>query len=232
MVSAADTAQLRQAQQGLRKLVEAELRNLVDVRPSRGIVGLRNELLRSIPALVEYYGEAAATVAADWYENVRDAENIPAKQRFHSELIIPDRFKETEGTVRRAAGALFTDDPEAFLRSVNGPISRYVIDASRATVIENTHRDPQARGWQRITRAGSCDFCRMLAGRGSVYVARTAQFAAHNDCNCAAAPSWDPTAPEADVRQYEASERTARMDEEQKQAHRERIRSAIEVFTA
>lgn len=232
MVSAADMQQLRQAQLGIRKLVEAELENMVAVQSGRTAVAIRNELLRTLPSLVEYYGEAAATVAADWYEQVRDVENIPAKQRFRSELIIPDRLKETQGTVKRAAGALFTDDLAGFLRSVNGPIGRYVVDASRETIIENTHNDPQARGWQRITRAGSCDFCRFLAARGAVYMAHSARFASHNDCNCAAAPSWDPQATEADAKHYKASERTSRMSEEQKQVHNERVRSAIEAFTS
>lgn len=232
MVSATDMAQLRQAQIGIRKLVEAELNDLVAARAGRGPVAIRNELRRVLPALVDYYGEAASTVAADWYEMVRDVESIPAKQRFRSELVIPDRFKEVEGTVERAAGALFTDNPEDFLRSVRGPISRYVIDASRATVIENTRNDPQARGWQRITRPGSCDFCRFLAARGGVYMASTVRFASHNDCNCAAAPSWDPDAEEVDARRYEASKRTSRMNAEQKRVHNERVHAYIEDFLA
>lgn len=228
MVSAADMQQLRQAQLGIRKLVEAELNQMVTAHSARTAVATRNALLRTLPSLVDYYGEAAATVAADWYETVRDVESIPVKQRFHSELVIPDRYKEIEGTVSRAAGALFTDDPEDFLRSVRGPIGRYVIDASRATIIENTRIDQQARGWQRITRAGSCKFCRFLAARGGVYMASTARFASHNDCNCAAAPSWDPGATEVDAKHYEASERTSRMTEEQKQVHNERVRSYME----
>lgn len=228
MVSAADARQLRQAQLGIRKLVETELAEMVAVRSGRGVVSIRNELLRVLPTLVEYYGEAAATVAADWYEQVRDVENIPAKQRFRSQLVIPDKLKEIQGTIERTAGALITDNPDDFLRSIRGPIGRYVIDASRETVIENTRNDPQARGWQRITRAGSCDFCRFLAARGGVYMAYTVRFASHNDCNCAAAPSWDPNAHEVDTKVYEASKKTSRMSEEQKQIHNERVRSYME----
>lgn len=230
MVSATDMTQLRQAQAGIRKLVETELADMISARARRGPVAIRNELMQVLPSLVDYYGEAAATVAGDWYEMVRDVENIPTKQRFRSELVIPDRLKEIEGTVERAASALFTDDPEAFLRSVRGPIGRYVIDASRATVIENTQNDPQASGWQRITRPGSCDFCRFLAGRGGVYKATTARFASHNDCNCAAAPSWDPAAEEVDARRYEASKRTTGMNDEQKRVHNERLRAYMDDF--
>jgi hypothetical protein len=49
----------------------------------------------------------------------------------------------------------------------------------------------------------------MLAGRGAVYRRDTADFAAHDHCRCGAAPSWDPSAPEVSVQQYEATERKA-----------------------
>jgi len=79
----------------------------------------------------------------------------------------------------------------------------------------------------------------MLAGRGGVYRRETVHFAAHgNDCRCAAVPSWDPDAPEVDVRAYVASERMTKLRDRaaagdasaqrQLEAHRARIRA----FTA
>lgn len=110
-------------------------------------------------------------------------------------------------------------------------IPKYVLAASRATIITSVGRDPRASGWKRVTRVGACRFCRMLSGRGAVYKEATVHFASHGDCNCAAAPSWDPNAPEVDVSLYKASQRTTSMTPEQKRAHNALINRAINEYT-
>jgi hypothetical protein len=70
----------------------------------------------------------------------------------------------------------------------------------------------------------------MLHGRGAVYRESTAHFAAHKSCDCAAVPSWDPDAPEVDVRLYEASKRTTGMSEAEKARHNALIQRAIDEY--
>jgi hypothetical protein len=223
MVSRSDAERLRRAQAGIRGLVERDLRAFFgSLDLSRPEVS-RDALLEFVPVLVASYGESAAAVAADWYDEVRAAERV--RGRFRARMTVPDEREAVEGTVRRAAGALFTDAPSDALVALSGPAGKYVVNASRATVRRSTFADPQAAGWQRVTRAGSCGFCQMLAGRGGVYKRETVRFAAHGDCGCTAVPSWDQDAPEVDVAVYEASERTTHMSDKQREEHNARARS-------
>lgn len=187
MPTSADTLRLRTAQRGIRALVERDLTayfwSLDLTKPETA----RNELLEFVPYLVGEYGTIAADVAADWYDNVRAADLVGG--RFRAIAFVPDQTEAAEGTVRRAAGALFTDQPDAALLSLLGPAGKYALSGSRDTVAGSALADPYAAGWQRIVRADACDFCRALAGAGEIY--RDPDFPSHGNCNCAAAPAWD-----------------------------------------
>lgn len=244
MPSSADAEALRQIQEDIRLLVIRDLEAFfasIDLgRPEAA----RDALLEYVPFLVSTYGEQAASLAADWYDDVRAAESIGG--RFRAAMDVPDESDATEGLVRRAAGALFTDAPLAALPMIQGKAAQYAIEGARQTVMTSTTRDPRASGWQRVTRAGACRFCQMLAGRGAVYKESTVHFAAHGgakggECNCAAVPSWDPDAPEVDVFLYEASVRTSDLrraaakgdtDAQRRlEEHNELIRRAIDEYT-
>ena len=210
MPSSADAELLRSLQADIRALVVRDLTAFFASIDLERPEAARDALLEYVPFLVATYGEQAASMAADWYDDVRAAESIGG--RFRAAMTVPDESEAAEGLVRRAAGALFTDAPLAALPMIQGKAAMYAIEGARQTVMTATTRDPRSSGWKRITRAGACRFCRMLAGRGAVYKESTVHFAAHGgaeggECNCAAVPSWDPDAPEVDVFLYEASAR-------------------------
>lgn len=229
MPSQGDTQRLRTAQAGVRRLVEQDLAAFFATLDLGKPEKARGELLAFLPALVQTYGQIAATVAADWYDTVRADENIPG--RFRALTVIPDETAAIDATVRRAAGDLFTDNPQAALLSLTGPAGKYALAGGRASIIRSSVADPQASGWSRATRSGSCAFCRMLAGRGAVYRRDSVDFASHAHCNCAAVPSWDADAPEVDVRAYEASMRTSLMSPGALATHRANVRRWLADFT-
>jgi hypothetical protein len=205
VVSAADEAELRQALIGVRALVDRDLTAFFESLNLNRPEEARDQLLEFVPLLVSQYGEVAASFAADWYDEMRDAEGVPG--RFRAEPQTSPYEDATEGLVRRAAGALFTDAPAEALVALTASAGKYALAAGRQTVTAAADRDPRASGWKRVTRSGSCRFCRMLAQRGAVYKESSAFFASHGECNCAAVPSWDRNAPEVDVFAYEASAR-------------------------
>ncbi|QCB93306.1 hypothetical protein [Cellulomonas shaoxiangyii] len=225
MVSPADAELLRRAQGGIRALVERDLRGFFGMlnlsQPERS----RDLLLAFVPELVRRYGMDAAQFAAEWYDVQRAAAGVSGAYR--ATALASPYLAATEPTVRRAAGALFTDTPADALTTLLAATGKYVLAAPRDTIARATDRDPQAVGWKRITRPGACSFCRMLAGRGAVYREATAHFASHGSCNCAAAPSWDADAPEVDVRLYDASQRTTGMSPQQRERHNALIQRAI-----
>lgn len=234
MVSAADAERLRRAQVGVRALVERDLDRMWSRIWSQYPDGptkpynVRDSFLQQLPILVSRYGEAAASVAADWYEDQRDLAGVGGS--FRAVIADSPYLDAVEGTVKRTAGALWTPQPETMLVGLTAAAGKYVLAAGRATIQRNVSRDPFASGWQRVTRPGACRFCRMLAGRGGVYKEATAHFASHGDCNCAAAPSWDPSAPEVDVDLYVASQRTTRMSPQQREAHNALIQRAMDEY--
>jgi hypothetical protein len=170
-------------------------------RPERA----RDELLAFVPALTVAYGEAAATVAADWYDEVRAAEGV--RGRYVATMAAPFPAEHVQARVRFGASHLFTATPAMMLPFLAGAVDEYVLQPGRDTIQRSSVADPRASGWHRQASAGACNFCRMLAGRGGVYRRETAAFAAHGNCGCIAVPSWDANAPEVPAAAYVASER-------------------------
>jgi len=233
MVSPADAELLRRAQGGIRALVERDLRGFFGMlnlsQPERS----RDLLLAFIPELVQRYGMDAAQVAAEWYDVQRAAAGVSGAYR--ATALASPYLTATEPMVRRAAGSLFTDTPGEALTALLAATGKYVLAAPRDTIARATERDPQATGWKRVARPGACSFCRGLASRGGVYKRESVHFAAHGKCNCSAAPSWDPDAPEVSVGAYAASERMTKLRDRaaagdasaqrQLAAHRARVRA-------
>lgn len=224
--------ELRLAQSEIRRLVEARMSEIVDYLA--GVPGLtpqqfRNSLIVQTNLVVSQYGDVAASMAAEWYDDMRLSEGVRGSFRALPQPS-PYDADAVEGMVRRAVAPMFDEVPDvtAVMRTVAQNAGKYVLGASRETVRKNSFIDPKGVGFQRIARPGACDFCIMLVGRGAVYKKETAFFASHGDCNCAAVPSWDRGAPEVDVDLYEASKRTTGMSESALKRHRSTVDAYLE----
>lgn len=163
------------ARNDIRRLL-GDLSNTSDVRAAL------NDIL---PALIQTYGSAAATIAADWYDDFRD------------EMSIRRRFEAVPAEVRNVgaesligwAAAEATTDP-AFQTLLLGGVQRRIAQFDRLTITQSSIADPSSRGWMRVG-VGECDFCQMLLDRGAVYSEATADFEAHDNCHCSAVPEFD-----------------------------------------
>lgn len=224
--------ELRLGQAEIRRLVESRMNEIVDYlagRPGLTPQQFRNSLISQTNLVVSQYGDIAASMAAEWYEDIRISEGVRGTFRALPQAS-PYDSDAVEGMVRRAVGPMFDESPDvaAVMRTVAQNAGKYVLAASRETVRKNSFIDPRGAGFQRIARPGSCDFCLMLVGRGAVYKRETAFFASHGACNCAAVPSWDRGAPEVDVALYEASKRTTGMSEKARSAHSRSVQSYLD----
>jgi hypothetical protein len=137
-----------------------------------------------LPGLIEAYGAAAATLAADWYDDTRDERGIPG--RFTA---IPAEIPEVGAQPLVGWALAEATDLDGFRGLIEGGTQRRIANFSRQTVSLSAVKDPKARGWKRVG-AGGCDFCRMLISRGAVYTEATADFESHDHCNCQAVPSF------------------------------------------
>lgn len=76
------------------------------------------------------------------------------------------------------------------LVNLSGQTTRHVLNAGRKTVDASVMADSRAVGWRRVTSGKACDFCSMLAGRGTVYKSETVDFSAHDHCSCFPEPAF------------------------------------------
>jgi hypothetical protein len=191
MPSRADVEVLRSASSGLVLLAKRDLEafwaSLDLSRPEAA----RDALLEFLPALTETYGEAAATVAADWYDEVRAAAGV--RGSFAADMAGPVPVEKVQARTRFAAGHLFTDRPDAMLGFLTTEVvSKYVLQPGRDTIARSAARDGAV--WARVpTGAETCAFCLMLASRGFVYESEGSAGSRskfHGDCDCAVVPDW------------------------------------------
>lgn len=189
----------------LGRIAQNDLRVLWSRLNSSDPVKVRDALAEVLSQLAATYGSAAATLGADWYEEVRDALGIAG--RFTADTAeLPDdgRFEALAGW---ATGPLFSNepDPSAALSLARGGFQRIVADADRHSVMQSSIADPKAMGWQRKTSGGGCAFCEMLSGRGTVYAESSARFASHDHCDCTVVPAFGGR--ELAVKPYTPSQR-------------------------
>jgi hypothetical protein len=199
-------AEHRRAVVAVADLAERDLRKVWGLAVGRDPTVTRDVMLQTVPTLAEIHGDRAAGLAADFYDEQRDRAQVPG--RFRAEPAPLPGSARYEALVRWGVDPLFMPSPDqaAAIARIAAGFRRIVANQSRDTVVESSLRDPAAEGWQRIVRADGCSYCRMLADRGAVYKESTSRFAAHDNCNCSAAPAFSPRR-EVSVLRYQASSR-------------------------
>lgn len=143
-------------------------------------------LMDLLPDVVETYGLAASSLAADFYDDLRAERGIAGTFT----AIVPE--VPEAGSQALVAWALDNaQDSGTFQSLVLGGVQKRISNGARNTITTSSIADPHARGWMRVG-SGRCDFCAMLISRGAVYSESTVDFAAHDWDKCDAAPAFDP----------------------------------------
>jgi hypothetical protein len=160
-----------------------------------------NLVLAALP-LVRTYRGLSSTLAASYYQALRDAEKITGAATPRLAAPIVEReiaaalYATGDVAARRAvaAGQLPAQARETALVRTSGALTRLVLQGGRDTLLESVQADPKATGWARVTDGAPCAFCLTLASRGAVYKSeQTADFQAHDHCGCSAMPLWKGT---------------------------------------
>jgi hypothetical protein len=152
-----------------------------------GFAGLLHTV---VPEIVGQHVQAAATVTAQWYDEL--APDLP----FQATPVVNLPSERIKKSVDWALHAPTAPTPEApstaptsddVLSRLSGSTKRMVYDASRDTVVSNA--SVEGVKWARYASANACPFCRLLATRGPVYTSeKSAAFKAHDHCRCLAVP--------------------------------------------
>lgn len=168
------TSQADELRSGLSVVTDLAIRDLATVSDSV------DALIEAIPELVNVYGAAAGSLAAEWYDDLRDQQEVPGSFR----ALVPEIADPgADALVRWAVGFV------AMRSLIEGGLQKRVLNVARGTLTGSAVADPQARGWQRVGH-GDCPLCLMLISRGAVYTKASANFASHDACKCTAQPAW------------------------------------------
>ena len=170
MPSPAEQARVLRGLSALTKRdLEAIWRKLNLDRPDR----LAEPLAVILEEITAKYGSAAATLAAEWYDEARAAAGVAGSFRAAPALLPePSRF---ESLARWGVGPMFGGDgPDAALQLLLGGLSRQVLNMARDTTAGNVALDPAGPRYARHASANACAFCAMLATRGADYTSEDA----------------------------------------------------------
>ena len=155
---------------------------------------LKAALLDFFPELLTVYGDTAALLGADWYDELRNV--APSAASFRAVMATPPPTEQAQAAARWALGPLFTGEPNPVqvLANLAGSTQRLVLQAGRDTVWDSARRDSVRTAVARVpTGAKTCRWCTMLASRGAVYSSieeaqkrgsGQSQNKYHDDCNC------------------------------------------------
>ncbi|HEY9353178.1 MAG TPA: hypothetical protein VIP28_08010 [Nocardioides sp.] len=184
--------QVEPHQRNIRDLTTLAIRDLVQyfrTLDPDDLAGMQRSLSEALPELVATYGTAAASLAADWYDELRDAAG-PSGRTFRA---VPAELPDIGRTDALAGWATSTTDRGLVLSRLSGGLQRIVANADRGTVEGSVRSDPADARWARHASANACAFCALLATRGAVYHSeKSAGLGAkyHDHCHCVAVPVW------------------------------------------
>lgn len=187
MATLADVEQHRSAVDDVITLAIAELATEWDALPDTptALVGPLADLM------AELYGDFSqmtATLAADWYDDLRIVADAPG--RFTAALAPEISGGQIRSSASWASSAAWVDLDKA-LRDSAASLERMLADRDRSTVDVNVGADPAAPRYGRHASANACAFCALNATRGPVFRSEDAAGKKYHDhCACIAVPSW------------------------------------------
>lgn len=156
-----------------------------------------------LPLLIDTYGEAASALSADWYDQYRAQLNVPG-----GFIAAPAKLPTDNGSLQLINWARFhAQTPDSMIDLVYGGMQRRVATQARLSIMGAANQDKWSTGWRRVGDGRNCSFCDMLISRGAVYKESTVRFAAHDHCNCMAAPAFGRWSDAFEVDHYRASSR-------------------------
>lgn len=165
-------------------IARAELRAFWNGLDKSDPVYTQSELVGFMQDLNDQYGSVSSTVAADWFDEIRETSNVPGVFRSFAADAVP------AAQVAGSTGwALSTSDGLAALLGVS---DRLIKQAGRDTIAFNVDRDARA-SYARVPRGDTCAFCLMLASRGPVYGSKRSAGEGnkyHSSCDCIPTPSY------------------------------------------
>lgn len=212
---AALTEAHRRTQVALRRLTATELAAIIPMIEFARISDTWPAVEAAIVRLVAQRRRNSSLLAANYMRRFRRAEGVAGAftAAAPSPLDVERLIRNLRIVGPGKAGNLVrlgAPNVEALtFTSLEGEVSRQVLNGNRETTMNSVASDRQAIGWQRVTDGDPCAFCAMLASRGPVYTkgdlatsgsvwvdkmrsdgVKVTGFRAHAHCACVAEPIY------------------------------------------
>lgn len=174
------------ANDGLRRRVDNAVRTVWAELPTLDAVATRDQLATVMPDVVAGFGDVAAVVAADRYEQVLADAGVRVQPALLADSV---PVEAVQAGVRWAVGPLFGADGDTLsaLDRMVVVAERLALSQSDETMRVNAQRDHVRYAW--VPAGPTCAFCTMLASRGAVYHSReSGSSSRHSHCDCAIEP--------------------------------------------
>lgn len=185
MVSSQQAARFKAANDELAGRIERDIRKVWSALGAYTPEGKRDALLDLVPSLVTTYGDAAAVVAIEYFEQVTGARGT---------LQGAVSREAVQGSVRAVVGGLWTGQEAMAISNVVASATRHMLQAGRTSIYESTRGTPGLR-FARVPESGACDWCRIMSSRGAVYLTEKSAGGDgndyHDDCGCVPTPVPD-----------------------------------------
>lgn len=190
---ALSTADVRSELVQITDAAASDIRSMLASLVNASAEEVRDLILSDLPGLADDYQLASASLAADWYDDLRYEASVPG--RFSAIIPAPATEARLESLARWAVSPLFSTSPDmgAATALLQGGLRGLIAEAHRSTIVGSSIADPKVTGWARYGRGATCAFCRLLISRGDVYKESTAKFHSHTNCSCVAAPVFEDT---------------------------------------
>lgn len=191
MVERAQLESYRLASRALSRLVKDQLEAFFASLNLGRPEAVRDALTEFVPVLVEQYGAVAATIAAEFYEDMRASQGAVAPFTALTAPGVP--VGAITAKIGYLAGHLWTPTPEKMLGGLLVAADKYVKQPGRSTIAANARRE-NVRYARVPTGAKTCSFCLLLASRDAVYASAASAGDSdgngfgddyHGDCDCA-----------------------------------------------
>lgn len=195
------------------KEAERQISTWIAINPDATVADIREFAKETLEGLCQVYGEAAASLAAEWYDLQASAEHVKLPEAITEVTYSPAQIYKV---VHYQAQKLVDGDIRGFASACGEYLENNVKESLNNTIIVNARRD-KTKGvrFARVTTgAETCSFCYMLASRGAVYHSRqtAGEFNHyHRRCDCKVVPGFEDDPDAAIVEGYDPNGMRDRM---------------------
>lgn len=156
---------------------------------------LRDSMLDFYPSMVRRYGESAATVAMEFYDEQRSMSKVAGS--YSSVMAAVPEDDVLRDNVRYHMGSYYENgDGDLLAENLGRSAQRHIMNAAEQTIVKNAKRDKAHPRWALVAHPGACQYCLMLSSRGFVYHEKdTVMASRHDGCTCTPVVDFDKRNP-------------------------------------